>query len=200
MKAISKKELSLILSKLDLIREPKVLLEQYSTPPEIAADILFIAKEDIKNRVVADFGCGNGIFAIGAKILGAEYVYCLEIDQDAIEIAKMNCEKLGIDIKFFNMDVDKFNYNVDTVIENPPFGFQRRGADLPFIMKSLERSKTFYLLQSSEARSHIIKVIEGKGKLIMEKNYKFNLPYTFKFHKSEIRKMDVTLFVVKVIQ
>lgn len=196
---VNKKDLTVMLERLEPIREPKVLLEQYSTPPEIASDILFIARNDIEGRVVADFGCGNGIFAIGAKILGAKEVYCVEIDKDLINLAKRNSEMHNLEIKFLNIDVKDFNIKVDTVIENPPFGYQLRGSDLPFILKSLEFSNVFYLLQNSRARSHIINVIKGKGYIAMEKDYKFNLPYTFKFHRRQVRKMDVTLFVVRVI-
>lgn len=199
MRKIGKKELSLMLEKLEGIDEPKVLLEQYSTPPEVASDILFLAKKDIEGKIVADFGCGNGIFAIGAKILGASEVYCVEIDADLINVAERNCESLGLEIKFLNIDVKDFNIHVDTVIENPPFGYQLRGSDLPFILKSLELSNIFYMLQNSRAREHVLKEIERKGTIVMEKNYKFNLPYTFKFHRNEVREMDVTLFVVKVI-
>lgn len=199
MRKIGKKELSLMLEKLEGVGEPKVLLEQYSTPPEIVSDILFLAKNDIEGKIVADLGCGNGIFAIGAKILGANEVYCVEIDADLINIAERNCESLGLEIKFLNIDVKDFNIHVDTVIENPPFGYQLRGADLPFILKSLEISNVFYMLQISRAREHVLKEIEGKGTIVMEKNYKFNLPYTFKFHRNQVREIDVTLFVVKVI-
>ncbi|MGC8663796.1 MAG: METTL5 family protein [Thermoplasmata archaeon] len=199
MKIKNKKDLSIILSDIEGFSEHKILLEQYATPPEIASDILLTAFNDIENKTVADLGCGSGTFAIGASILGAKKVYCVEIDKDAIEIAQRNCEKLGLEIEFLNMDVKEFQYNVDTIIENPPFGYQLRGADSIFIEKSLERSRLFYMLQNSRARAHVIKMIKDKGVLIMEKNYKLSLPYTFKFHKKPVKEMDVILFVVKVV-
>ncbi|MDP8011999.1 MAG: METTL5 family protein [Thermoplasmata archaeon] len=199
MKIKNKKDLSLILSSLEKISEPKVLLEQYSTPSDIASDILFLAMDDIKDKIVADFGCGNGIFAIGAAILGAKKVYCIDIDKEMINIARKNAEKLILELEYLNMDISNFNIKVDTIIENPPFGYQLRGADLPFIEKSIEISNKFYILYDSKARLHFIRILDGKGTILMEKNYKFSLPYTFKFHREQMKEMEVTLFVVKVV-
>lgn len=198
MEPITKKGLELLLDRLERIVEPKVLLEQYATPSKIAADILFLARNNIYGKTVADLGCGNGIFGIGAKILGAKKVYCVEIDRDSIEVAKNNAKLIGLEMEFLNMDVKNFNIKVDTILENPPFGYQFKNADLPFIIKSLELSNIFYLLHHTMAKSHLLNVIQGKGDLIMEKNYKFNLPYTFKFHQKEESLTEVTLYVVKV--
>src|SRR4030042_577278 len=51
-------------------------LEQYATPAHIAADMLWEAftAGDIEGRSVVDLGCGNGVFSIGAKLLGAKDV------------------------------------------------------------------------------------------------------------------------------
>ena len=49
-------------------REPKVELEQYPTPPDVAAHMLFAAdaQGDLKDALVADLGCGGAILGIGA--------------------------------------------------------------------------------------------------------------------------------------
>jgi len=52
--------------------------------------------DDVKDRVVADFGCGCGMLSIAAAILGAKKVYALDIDSDALDICKRNLEDLGI--------------------------------------------------------------------------------------------------------
>ncbi len=60
----TQKELSIILSKLRPVPAPKIAPEQYQTPSDIAAEVLWHAKMngDIEGKVVADFGAGNGIF------------------------------------------------------------------------------------------------------------------------------------------
>ena len=52
--------------------------------------------DDIRDRVVADFGCGCGMLSIAAALMGAEKVYSLDIDPDALVICKRNLEDLGI--------------------------------------------------------------------------------------------------------
>src|SRR3989338_6766677 len=89
---MDKKNLSILLSKLKTFNKPKYNLEQYQTDAEITADILWNAfmNNDIKGKVIADLGCGNGIFGIGALILNAKKVFFLDIDENNISLAKDN--------------------------------------------------------------------------------------------------------------
>lgn len=52
--------------------------------------------DDIRDRTVADFGCGCGMLSIAATLMGAEKVYAVDIDPDALVICKRNLEDLGI--------------------------------------------------------------------------------------------------------
>ena len=45
---------------------------------------------DIPNRRVLDIGCGSGILAVGACLLGAKLVHAIDIDPIAVEVAKEN--------------------------------------------------------------------------------------------------------------
>ncbi len=197
---MEKRDLERLLSKLDKLEKPKVLLEQYQTDPCIAADILILAYNDIKGKDVADFGTGNGTFAIGAKLLGAKNVYAIDIDQDAINIAIKNAEKFGVEIEFKRMDVRDFKINVHTVIMNPPFGYQIPFSDSLFIEKAMELSNNIYMLHSKNAREYLIKKVGKKFSIVYEKDYKLNLPYTFRFHRKEIKSIDVKLYVLRVMK
>ncbi len=197
---MEKRDLEILLSKLDKLEKPKVLLEQYQTDPSIAADILILASNDIKGMDVADFGTGNGIFAIGAKLLGAKNVYGIDVDQDAINIATKNAEKFGVEIEFKRMDVRDFKINVHTVIMNPPFGYQIPFSDSLFIEKAMELSNNIYMLHSKNAREYLIKKVGEKFSIAYEKDYKLNLPYTFKFHRKEMKSIDVKLYVLRVMK
>lgn len=56
--------------------EPDYRLEQYPTPPELAAEMLFAIHasfDDIEDKRIADVGCGPGMLGIGAALLGARY-------------------------------------------------------------------------------------------------------------------------------
>ncbi len=197
---MEKRDLEILLSKIDKLEKPKVLLEQYQTDPGIAADVLILAYNDIKGKDVADFGTGNGIFAIGAKLLGAKNVYAIDIDQDAIDIATKNANKFGVEIEFKRMDVRDFKINVNTVIMNPPFGYQIPFSDSLFIEKAMELSSNIYMLHSKNAREYLIKKAGKKFSIVYEKDYKLNLPYTFKFHRKEMKSIDVRLYVLRVMK
>ena len=99
---MKKKDLEISLQSLEVFNNPKVSLEQYPTPSVIASDILFsaYAADDIAGKRIADLGCGTGIFAIGAYLLGAESVTAFDIDGDALEIARRNSESKGCEIEF----------------------------------------------------------------------------------------------------
>ena len=54
---------------------------------------------------VQDLGCGTGILAIGAKLLGAKKVVGYDKDIKALEIAKLNARKLKAEVEFVQSDI-----------------------------------------------------------------------------------------------
>lgn len=148
----SKKNLAIVLSAIEGFDEPKAEWEQYMTPSEIAAELLWTAymDGDIKNKDVVDLGCGTGIFSFGAALLGAKSVVGYDIDEKAVEIAKRNEKivegtKIPIcEIKFVREDVKNVMQKCDTVVMNPPFGIQKQNADRIFLAKAFELSENVY--------------------------------------------------------
>ncbi|MBO7133664.1 MAG: 50S ribosomal protein L11 methyltransferase [Bacteroidales bacterium] len=55
-----------------------------------------IAELDLKGKVGLDMGCGTGILAIYASILGASKIYAIDIDQWAYENTVENAERNGV--------------------------------------------------------------------------------------------------------
>ena len=55
-----RKELEGYLGQVEEFEAPQILLEQYTTPVDIAASILSNIEEDLAERRVGDFGCGTG--------------------------------------------------------------------------------------------------------------------------------------------
>ncbi|HEB37510.1 MAG TPA: methyltransferase domain-containing protein [Thermoplasmatales archaeon] len=195
-----KKHLAKILSNLERFNKPKIELEQYETPGDVAAELLWVAdmKGKIKNRIVADLGCGTGILSTGCALLGAKKVYAVDIDKEAIAVAKRNVAKLDCSnsIEFFEMDVSDFDVKVDTVVMNPPFGCQSRNADRPFLQKSFEISNDVFSLHlaKEEVERFLKKYSEefGFGVHFMEK-VKMEIPAKFFFHKKRIDRIDVNI-------
>lgn len=197
---MKKKELEIILQKYIEDFNPKnPSLEQYNTPPNIAADVLFRAIVDISDKIVADLGCGNGILGIGAKLLGAERVHCVDIDPKAIDTAQRNANKLNLKIEFHLTDIEMFNEKVNTVVQNPPFGCQTRHTDRKFIKKAVEIADVVYSLHMAKTVEFIKKFcdIELGCKVEEVKMYKFPIKHTFEFHKKEVEFFDVVLLKIR---
>ncbi|MCD6370034.1 MAG: methyltransferase [Thermoplasmata archaeon] len=195
---MKKKSLEIILEGVEKYTRPKNILEQYFTPPGMAADILFFAhlNGDIKEKIVADFGAGTGIFTVGSCLLEAKKIYAVEIDREAIEILKENLKKFQCkQVEIIHSSVESFKKSVDTVIQNPPFGSQRKHADLPFLIQAMKVSKVVYSLHNAETKAFIEKKVEDMGwKITHVKRYSFPIPRTFFFHRKDVVETDVLLF------
>lgn len=82
----------------------------------------WISKNISFNDSVLDYGCGSGILAIAAKIHGAEEVYGVDIDEQAIEASHYNAENNNTLITFSHadkLDKDTFNIVVANILSNP---------------------------------------------------------------------------------
>ena len=147
----------MILEQIPKHPNPKVGLEQYSTPATIAADLVWNAYGlgDIQDMNVLDLGCGTGMFAIASSLMGARCSLGIDIDDESVALAKItkndifNQHDIGInnanfmvgDINSFNSITDLLNETkdkninnssmsinrFDTLIQNPPFGSQEKG-------------------------------------------------------------------------
>ena len=174
---------------------PKPELEQYSTPVDIAIDIIKkINSRGLLSGKVADLGCGTGRLAIGASILGGE-VTGFEIDESALDIATNYSEKNNLDIKWICSAVENITEEFDTVIMNPPFGSQRPGADRIFLEKALQISDQIWTIHMAETRSFIEKLVDERGGKI-EMGYEFDFPITrsMPFHNKDVENQKAILY------
>ncbi|MCU0632889.1 MAG: 50S ribosomal protein L11 methyltransferase, partial [Methanolinea sp.] len=138
MTGIRLKRLEMLLSRVRGFPAPSALHEQYLTPPDLAARLLFHAhmRGDIEGRRVCDLGSGTGILAIGAALLGAAEVVGVEFDCEALAVAVENAGILGTSPRFIQGDLRDPDLPsdlgpCDTVVMNPPFGAQNLHADRP---------------------------------------------------------------------
>ena len=181
---------------------PKAYLEQYTLPVDVAAEMLFIAayiNDDIINKTVVDLGCGTGILAIGAVFLGAKKAVGVDIDNAALEIAEKNAEKLCVQerVQWLKCDIDSITGSFDTVLQNPPFGVQKRGADRMFLLKALELAPVVYSLhKSGEGNRVFIKrfIEQHGGKVTGIFPMKLNIPRLFNFHTKRKYEVEVDLY------
>jgi len=183
---------------------PKAYLEQYTIPTDVAAEILFTAAyihDDISEKIVADLGCGTGRLAIGAVLLGADEAVGVDIDKVAVKIAKDNAEKLNLKERtdWVVGDIDVLHGNFHTVLQNPPFGVQRRSADRKFLLKALQLAPRVYSLHKGGEgnRAFIKRFIEGHGgKVTGIFPMKLNIPRMFNFHSKRKHEVEVDLYKI----
>ena len=56
----------------------------------------WLVQNDITGKVVIDYGCGSGVLALAASALGASHVYAVDIDPQALQAARANTERNGM--------------------------------------------------------------------------------------------------------
>ncbi|MEM1507692.1 MAG: METTL5 family protein [Candidatus Bathyarchaeia archaeon] len=159
---LRRKHLALLLSQLEPPPRPKLKWESYMLDAESAANMVYTAAwvyDDIRGKKVVDLGCGSGILAIAASLLGAEMVVGVDIDKDSIMAAVRNAEKVGAKVDFIVGDIDCVVGRFHTTLMNPPFGSWRKGADVNFLKKALEISDVVY---SIHKRSQPVREFLGK--------------------------------------
>jgi putative methylase len=203
MKAItSKKALEMVLSRLKGFDKPKVRVEQYQTPSDIAASMLWHSymKGDL-GKVSVDLGCGTGILGIGALLLGCPKVYLVDNDEDALKVCRENLDFMESEglikgkYEVIHGDIEDFNEKVEVVYQNPPFGTKVRHADKVFLVKSMNIGSVIYSFHKSETSKFVSKVCEDHGYVIDEKiTFDMALKAQFSFHRRKIHRIEVDLF------
>lgn len=201
-KMYQKRRLEIALSKLRPHPSPKAYLEQYTIPPNLAAEILYLAAytyEDIVGKTVSDLGCGTGSLGIGAAILGAKEVIGVDLDVAAVKEAQHNASMLRVHkvTSWIVADIDVLRGTFDTVVQNPPFGVQRRTADRRFLQKALEVGEVVYSLHKSgmpnrEFIKSLVRKCEGNVDGIFQ--MKLVIPPTFNFHRKRKYQVNVDLY------
>ncbi len=211
---LPKRRLEIALSGLRPHPEPDVSLEQYPLTAEAAATIVVWAWDngDIEGRSVCDLGCGTGILAIGAALSGAQKALGIDLDPSALSVARENINiaerassvEIGNRIELRQLDVAEVGPSTtgsfDTVVQNPPFGVQRRSSDRVFIRKALEIAPRIYSLhkRNREVEDFIRTYVEQLGGRVEDKiAIDLALPHIFKFHRKPRRVVETNLFMIR---
>lgn len=206
-----KKDVAIELQKLDLIEHPKVELEQYSTPPDIAAEIIHAIGMDmnVNGKRILDLGCGSGILGLGMIILGGDEMLGIDIDSEVLENARHNGDLVkdqfgDTNIQFYQHDVEALEINdlpenwrkFDVVICNPPFGTRKSKIDQVFVEKALMFADVVYSVHKYSTR-HFWKNTKAKDWGVKVDNVipelRFPLKKTFSFHKHQVLDIQVQL-------
>jgi len=221
---IRKIDLEMLLSQVKHHPSPKPSLEQYTIPTDVAATMLYIAAythNDIIGKSVLDLGCGTGRLALGAAFLGAKNIVGVDIDKTAVKVAIENSVRTGLKEKtqWIAADIDAVNGNFDNILQNPPFGVQKRKADRKFLEKALETGQVIYSLHKSlrKDKTLIKKLRAGKTRIervaplpFLEKFIErrggeikavyamvMTIPHMFRFHTKRKHEFIADLYVIE---
>ncbi|QKQ98498.1 methyltransferase [Candidatus Nanohaloarchaea archaeon] len=193
-----KTELKKQLSKISDFENPRISLEQYRTPPALAADLLHTAymQGDIEGLKVADLGAGTGMLSLGAALLGAEVV-AVEKEDDAVRILEENAKDLGLEVEIVQEDIEEFNQDADTVLMNPPFS-QHSDIGLKFWEKALEHGDTVYGISPRGLRERIKDFVGNSShEVLAVEEFSISLPPSYGFHTEESHETEIDLIITR---
>lgn len=66
------------------------------THPTTALCLEWLEAQDLRGRTLLDYGCGSGILAVAALVLGARSAVCVDIDPQALQATRENAAANGV--------------------------------------------------------------------------------------------------------
>ena len=215
----TKSELTQQLGVVAGFENPRADLEQYRTPPELAAHLVHTAdlQGDIEGQTVIDLGCGTGMLALGAALRSPKAVVGVDIDPGPLSIARTNENRVGstTSVEWVRADatcvplcppthrtelrqaVRESETTGTTVLMNPPFGAQcgNEHADRGFLETTAEIADVSYSIHNVDSKSFVESfTTDNGGEVTHAFAAEFELPQSFDFHTEDSRAIDVEVF------
>jgi len=198
---LRKRDLTIQLQSIQTHPQPKVRLEQYTVPADLAAEILFQAcyvHDDIERKSIIDLGTGTGRFAIGTALLGADYVIGVDSDEPALKIAQANARRLKLKIDWVLGEIDPLRGLVDTVVMNPPFGTKEEHADTRFLKVALRLASVVYSIHKTSTRGFLVRWLDRhKTHPEVIISDKLEIAHQFQFHRKRRQYVDVDVYRIQ---
>lgn len=196
---MDRKQLEIELEALEGFQDPSPGLEQYTTPATLASTLLHHASlnADLDSPVV-DLGCGTGVLAVGAALLGSDAVG-VERDAGALAVARRNAVRAGVRdrVEWVQADVSRVCLDLRdaSVVMNPPFGAQRHGADRAFLRRAAEISRVTYTVHNEGSHAFVEEYVGELGGTVTQAfAASLELPRTYEFHREESREIPVEVY------
>ena len=184
--------------------DPRVDLEQYRTPPGLAAHLVHTADlhDDIEGRTVVDLGTGTGMLALGAVLRGPSAVVGLDLDPGPLATARENEGRVAAatDVRWVLGDATAAPLCPEgptTVLMNPPFGAQsgNEHADRAFLETAAAVADVSYSIHNADSQSFVESFAADNGGDVSHAfRAQFDLPATFDHHTEDTRSIDVEVF------
>ena len=115
-----------------------------------------------------DLFAGSGAMGIEAISRGMEGLYLNDLNKDALNVCKSNCNKLGINANYYNLDYKDFlkNNNVlfDLIILDPPYKMNNVCEILDLVKNHLNKNGliVFEMAKETNYSYDDLKIIKDK--------------------------------------
>ncbi len=194
---LSKRRLEAQLSRLKTIEKPSLELEQYPVSSAAASELLYMAgfeHSDLEGRVI-DLGTGTGRLAIAAALMGAKTVVGVDVDEQALTLARENAGTAGVQVDWVQSKIEKVNGKFGTVIMNPPYGTRTAHADTRFLEKAFQLAPVVYSIHKSSTRDFLIQLVTRLGWQVGQiRSMRMDIPHLFEFHEKKRATVEVDLY------
>ncbi|MFA9515977.1 METTL5 family protein [Halopenitus sp. H-Gu1] len=203
----SKRSLATKLGVVVGFERPDASLEQYPTPPELAAHVVHLAdlQGDIEGRTVVDLGTGTGMLGLAAALRGPARVIGVEIDAGPIETARGNERRVGTNAPVHWIRADATRAPLcpteqTTVLMNPPFGAQHghRHADRGFLETASKIADVSYSVHNAGSEAFLRSFAsDHDGEVTHAFAAEFDLDAQFEHHDAETETIDTEVYRIE---
>ncbi|MFB6177173.1 MAG: METTL5 family protein [Halobaculum sp.] len=201
---------------------PQAALEQYRTPPDIAAHLLHVAamQGDVTDSRVLDLGTGTGTLALAAALHDPVAVLGFELDSDALATARENEGRVAppTSVDWILADATAVPLCFDspvtgeradrtplTVVTNPPFGARdgNESADRRFLgtiadLASDDRPVVSYSVHNEGSRTFVESfAADNGGEVTAAFRVTFPLDRQFDHHSEERVEIDAEVYRIE---
>jgi putative methylase len=203
----SKRSLAAKLGVVAGFEEPSLALEQYPTPPDLAAHVVHLADlhGDVDGRTVLDLGTGTGMLALAAALRGPARVFGVEIDRDALTTATANQRRVAASAPVHWVQADATRLPLDvpdpvTVVMNPPFGARdgNRHADRGFLEAASRVAAVSYSVHNAGSEEFVEAfAADNGGEVTHAFAADFAIDAQFDHHDEESRGIDAEVYRIE---
>ena len=203
----TKRELEGQLAVVAGFEDPQAALEQYPTPPALAAHVIHLADlhDDIEGRTVLDLGTGTGMLTLGAALRGPARVIAVELDDGPLATAVENRRRVGTrtPIHWLQADATRLPLSIPepvTVVMNPPFGAQngQAGADRDFLSAVGDMASVSYSVHNAGSKGFIEAfAADNGGEVTHAFSAAFAVDNQFEHHDEERSEVDTEVYRIE---
>ena len=187
--------------------DPRADLEQYPTPPGLAAHVVHTAdlNGDIEDRVVVDLGTGTGMLALGAALRGPDGVVGVDVDRSALTTAARNRRRVGTRTPVGWACADATDAPLcppdpTTVVMNPPFGAQdgNEHADRAFLATAARISEVSYSVHNAGSEGFVEAFAADNGGTVTHAfRATLDIDRQFEFHDADTAAVDAEVYRIE---